>query len=100
MFFVEDILPPELLSYYRNIRQICTTPQAVGELFTHPLEVVPLVQDRLIDFIRNRVAATGGLFLTICHAFITAIDDDEPVDLARVGPTYATPGAGRTRAGR
>src|ERR1700722_18840430 len=61
MFFVEDILPPEQLSYYRNIRQICTTPQAVGELFTHPLEVVPLVQDRLIDFIRNRVAATGGI---------------------------------------
>lgn len=61
MFFVEDILPPEQLSYYRNIRQICTTPQAVGELFTHPLEVVPLVQDHLIDFIRNRVAATGGI---------------------------------------
>lgn len=61
MFFVEDILPPEQLSYYSNIRQICTTPQAVGELFTHPLEVVPLVQNRLIDFIRNRVAATGGI---------------------------------------
>lgn len=61
MFYVEDILPPEQLSYYRNIRQICTTPQAVGELFTHPLEVVPLVQEHVIDFIRNRVAATGGI---------------------------------------
>lgn len=61
MFYVEDILPPEELSYYRNIRQICTTPQAVGELFDHPLEVVPLVQEHLIDFIRNRVAATGGI---------------------------------------
>jgi mannonate dehydratase len=61
MFFVEDILPPEQLDYYRNIREICTTPQAVGELFTHPLEVVPLVKDRLIDFIRNRVAAAGGI---------------------------------------
>jgi mannonate dehydratase len=61
MFYVEDVLPPEQLSYYRNIRQICTTPQAVGELFTHPLEVVPLVQEHLIDFIRNRVAATGGI---------------------------------------
>jgi mannonate dehydratase len=61
MYFVEDILPPEQLDYYRNIREICTTPQAVGELFTHPLEVVPLVKDRLIDFIRNRVAATGGI---------------------------------------
>ena len=27
MFFVEDILPPEQISYYRNIRQICTTPR-------------------------------------------------------------------------
>jgi mannonate dehydratase len=61
MFFVEDILPPEQLDYYRNIREICTTPMAVGELFTHPLEVVPLVKDRLIDFIRNRIAATGGI---------------------------------------
>ena len=30
MFFVEDILPPEQIAYYRNIREICTTPQAVG----------------------------------------------------------------------
>ncbi|HTZ60317.1 MAG TPA: enolase C-terminal domain-like protein, partial [Acidobacteriaceae bacterium] len=30
MFYVEDILPPEELAYYRNIREICTTPQAVG----------------------------------------------------------------------
>ncbi len=61
MFYVEDILPPEDLAYYRNIRQICTTPQAVGEVFSNPLEVIPLVKERLIDFIRCRVAATGGI---------------------------------------
>src|SRR5580692_9442281 len=61
MFFVEDILPPEQISYYRNIRQICSTPQAVGEVFSHPLEVVPLVKDRLIDFMRCRIAAMGGI---------------------------------------
>lgn len=61
MFYVEDILAPEQLAYYKNIREICTTPQAVGELFTHPLEVLPLVKDRLIDFIRNRIASTGGI---------------------------------------
>ena len=38
MFYVEDILPPEQVAYYRNIREICTTPQAVGEGFTHPLK--------------------------------------------------------------
>jgi mannonate dehydratase len=61
MYFVEDILPPEQISWYRNIRQICSTPQAIGEVFSHPFEVIPLVQDRLIDFIRCRVAAIGGI---------------------------------------
>lgn len=61
MFFVEDILPPEQIAYYRNIRQVCTTPQAVGEVFAHPYEVIPLITDRLIDFIRCRVAAIGGI---------------------------------------
>jgi mannonate dehydratase len=49
MFYVEDILPPEQLFYYKNIRENCTTPQAVGELFTHPLEAMPLIKDNLID---------------------------------------------------
>ncbi len=61
MFFIEDILPPEQINYYRNIRQICSTPQAIGEVFTHPFEVIPLINERLIDFIRCRVAATGGI---------------------------------------
>src|ERR1700761_507447 len=61
MFYLEDVLPPEQISYYRNIRQICTTPQAIGEVFSHPFEVIPLIQERLIDFIRCRVAATGGI---------------------------------------
>jgi mannonate dehydratase len=61
MFYVEDILAPEWEEYYRNIREVCTTPQAVGEVFTNPYEVVPLVKDHLIDFIRNRVATTGGI---------------------------------------
>lgn len=61
MYFVEDILPLEQISWYRNIRQVCSTPQAIGEVFSHPLEVIPLIQDRLIDFIRCRVAAIGGI---------------------------------------
>ncbi len=61
MYFVEDILPPEQVSWYRNIRQVCSTPQAIGEVFSHPFEVIPLIQDRLIDFIRCRVAAIGGI---------------------------------------
>jgi mannonate dehydratase len=74
MFFVEDILPPEQIQYYRNIRQICTTPQAVGEVFTHPYEYLPLITERLIDYVRCRVAAVGGItqekkIATMCEMF-------------------------------
>jgi mannonate dehydratase len=61
LFFVEDILPPEQLGWFRMIREQCTTPQAIGELFVHPLEYVPLITERLIDFVRLRVSKAGGI---------------------------------------
>ncbi len=61
LFFVEDILPPEHVAYYRHIKQICTTPQAMGELFINSAEYLPLIQDRLIDFMRIRVSKAGGI---------------------------------------
>lgn len=74
MFFVEDVLAPEQLDWYKQIRQVCTTPQAVGEVFSHPLEFLPLVSDRLIDFVRCRVSGIGGItpakkLATICEPF-------------------------------
>jgi len=74
MFFVEDVLSPEQLDGYKQIRQVCTTPQAVGELFTHPLEYNPLVTQHLIDFVRCRVSAIGGItpakkLAHLCEAF-------------------------------
>ncbi len=74
MFFVEDILAPEQIQWYRNIRQVSSTPQAVGELFTHPLEYLPLVTERLIDFVRCRVSSIGGItpakkIATLCEMF-------------------------------
>ena len=74
MFFIEDVLAPEQIAWYKQIRQICSTPQAVGEIFTHPYEVVPLITGRLIDFIRCRVSATGGItpirkLTTMCELF-------------------------------
>jgi mannonate dehydratase len=61
LFFVEDILPPEQVAWYRLIREQCATPQAIGELFVNPQEYVPLIADRLIDFIRVRVSKGGGI---------------------------------------
>lgn len=61
LFFLEDVLPPEQVTWYRLIREQCTTPQAVGELFVHPLEFVPLITERLIDYVRLRVSKAGGI---------------------------------------
>jgi mannonate dehydratase len=74
MYFLEDVLPPEQIAWYRNIRQVCSTPQAIGEVFSHPLEVIPLITDRLIDFVRCRVAAMGGItpvrkLAVLCETF-------------------------------
>jgi len=74
LFFVEDVLAPEQIDWYKNIRQVCTTPQAVGEVFSHPYEWLPLVVNRWIDFVRCRVAAMGGItpakkLATLCEPF-------------------------------
>jgi len=69
-FFVEDILPPENVAWYRNIRSVSTTPQAVGELFTNPAEWMPLITERLIDFIRARVSKIGGVSRAIRLAHV------------------------------
>ena len=61
LFFLEDVLPPEQIAYFRLIRQQCTTPQAMGELFVNVQEWLPLISERLIDFIRVRVSKVGGI---------------------------------------
>ncbi len=61
MYFVEDLLPPEQIAWYQQIRQVATTPMAIGELFTHPLEYVPLISGRLIDFARCHMSSIGGI---------------------------------------
>jgi mannonate dehydratase len=61
LFFLEDVLPPEQIAWFRLIRQQCTTPQAMGELFVNPHEWTPLITERLIDFVRVRVSKGGGI---------------------------------------
>ncbi|NDF96952.1 MAG: mandelate racemase, partial [Proteobacteria bacterium] len=40
---------------------VCTTPQAMGELFINSAEYLPLIQERLIDYMRIRVSKAGGI---------------------------------------
>lgn len=61
LFFLEDVLAPEDIEWFRSIRQQCATPMAMGELFNHPREWTPLIQDRLIDYMRMHVSQMGGI---------------------------------------
>ncbi|MBC8164769.1 MAG: starvation-sensing protein RspA, partial [Bryobacteraceae bacterium] len=61
LFFFEDPLSPEDLHWFRLIRNQCTTPIAMGELFNSPHEWSPLITERLIDYIRVHVSQAGGL---------------------------------------
>jgi mannonate dehydratase len=61
LFFLEDPLPPEDNDHFRVLRQQTSVPLAMGELFNTQHEYVPLIKDRLIDFIRIHISQIGGL---------------------------------------
>jgi len=60
LFYCEDLLAPEDSGHYRVIRQQCTTPLAIGELWSNAHEWQPLVEERQIDYIRHHVSHIGG----------------------------------------
>ena len=60
LFYLEDVLSPEDIAYFRQIRAQCATPLAMGELFNSPHEWNPLIAERLIDYIRVHVSQAGG----------------------------------------
>jgi mannonate dehydratase len=61
LFFLEDPLPPEDNDHFRLMRQQTSIPIAMGELFNTQHEYMPLIKDRLIDFIRIHISQIGGL---------------------------------------
>ena len=61
LFFLEDPFPPEDNDHFRLLRQQTTIPIAMGELFNTQHEYLPLIKDRLIDFIRIHISQIGGL---------------------------------------
>ena len=88
LFFLEDPLSPEDIAYFRQIRQQCATPIAMGELFNSPHEWTPLISERLIDYIRIHVSEAGGF--TPCRK-IAAMGEIFGVRTAWHGPGDVSP---------
>ena len=61
MFFVEDPFSVEDYAWHKPLRAQCSTPIAEGEMFVNPNEYVPLIQDRLIDYMRMHISDSGGV---------------------------------------
>src|SRR5512136_733718 len=88
LFFLEDALSPEDIAYFRQIRQQSNTPLAMGELFNSPHEWIPLIAERLIDYIRVHVSQAGGL--TPCRK-MAALAEIFGVKTAWHGPGDVSP---------
>ncbi|MBX3080922.1 MAG: starvation-sensing protein RspA [Anaerolineae bacterium] len=61
LYFLEDALAPEDIAWFEHIRQQCSTPIAMGELFNNPHEWRSMIERRLIDFLRMHISQMGGL---------------------------------------
>jgi mannonate dehydratase len=90
LFFLEDLFAPEDNDYFRIVRQQTSTPLAMGELFVNQAEYVPLIRDRLIDFIRVHVSSIGGLSMArklaaFCEFFGVRTAWHGPGDVSPVG---------------
>ena len=61
LFYLEDPLPPEHLDTFRLIRQHASTPIAMGEVYVGPWEGLNLIEEHLVDYVRNDLAHCGGI---------------------------------------
>ncbi len=90
LFFLEDPLPPEENDHFRLLRQQTSIPIAMGELFNTQHEYVPLIANRLIDFIRIHISQIGGLSVArkvaaLCEFFGVKTAWHGPGDVSPVG---------------
>jgi len=90
LFFLEDPFSPEDVGYFEKMRALTTTPIAMGELFNNPNEYLPLIANRLIDFIRIHISQIGGLtaarkVAALCEFFGVRTAWHGPGDVSPVG---------------
>jgi mannonate dehydratase len=90
LFFLEDPFAPEDGEYLRLLRAQSSIPIAMGELYVNQHEYVPVVRDRLIDFMRVHISGIGGLtparkLAALCELFGVRTAWHGPGDLSPVG---------------
>ena len=90
LFFLEDLFAPEDNDYFRMVRQQTSTPIAMGELYNSPHEIIPMVKERLLDFMRVHISQIGGLtparkLAALCEAFNVRTAWHGPGDTSPVG---------------
>lgn len=90
LFFLEDPFAPEDVGYFPLLRQQASVPIAMGELFSNVNEYLPLIRDRLIDFIRVHVSTIGGVsparkLAALCEYFGVRTAWHGPGDVSPVG---------------
>lgn len=90
LFFLEDPLPPEHIAWFHTLRRQCAVPLAMGELFVNPVEWLPLISERLIDFIRVHISAIGGItparkLAALCEVFGVRTAWHGPADVSPIG---------------
>jgi mannonate dehydratase len=90
LFFLEDMFAPEDNDYLRMVRAQTAVPIAIGELYVNQHEYVPLIRDRLLDFIRVHISDIGGLtparkLSALCEYFGVRTAFHGPGDTSPVG---------------
>jgi mannonate dehydratase len=90
LFFLEDVFAPEDIEYLRVLRQQTSIPIAISELFNNSCEYVPMIKDRLFDFIRVHLSQIGGItparkLAALCEFFGIRTAWHGPGDVSPVG---------------
>ena len=61
LLWLEDVVPADLQTSYRQIRAATTTPLAVGEMLNSLYDSDLLIREQLIDFVRSTIVHAGGI---------------------------------------
>lgn len=61
LFFLEDVVSPENVSWLREIHNYCTTPLSHGELYVNTNEWHNAVIEHSVDYLRSHLSDIGGI---------------------------------------